>query len=252
MDIMNFEIKEKIDIRSVTLIVLFILIFLCSLLSVSYSYYTTTAVDKTDFFIHNTTISCLNITKQSETVVLPSSAKPVANTTGLNDSTNTISGKYMISIKNNCSASLKYNIRFVPDSANQMNLNAIGIASASGNFISSNPTPNWPLQSYRLLGATVGSGSSIDQCYTTSTNAFWSDFGSANGLGGIDQRICPVFKGTQWTGDATIGYDSYKTIAASGTATWTFKFFIDAAEGGTAGSTLGKTFSGRFVVYTVN
>ena len=249
MVIMNVEIKEKIDIRSVTLIVLFILIFLCILISVSYSYYTTTAVDKTNFFAHNIVVSCLNITKQSEGITLPTSARPVTKAVAMADNYHEVSGLYNITIKNNCAAEVRYNIRFVPDSSNEINLNAIGISSCANTL--SSCESGWSSAANRLLGATVGSGSSIDQCYTTSTHDFWNRLGTDNGIGGSDQRICPAIKGTTWGGNATVGYDGYKTIAASGTANYSFKFYIDSAEGGTSGSTLGKRFSGKFVVYSV-
>ena len=133
--------KRKFTMRQVILIILFCMIVVCSGLSFSYAYYSSTASNKTGFRKQNLTVECLNITATTWSSSLPGYFTSMSDYAALHYSgegcvdcgtTNQPFGMVTFTFQNSCAADVYADVLFVPNSSNTMSLNDIKYAICNG------------------------------------------------------------------------------------------------------------------------
>ena len=249
--------RKKITLRSIALLVIFVMLVICSLLSFSYAYYASTANNNNAFSVHNTVVECLSITTSTSTykiaTSLPSYFYPVSDSSAMTgdgivlpyvgyDYSGQSFGQAAFNIKNNCGAAVNFDIIFIPDALNEMNFSYIRYSICNDHSTSyQNPLNSCFAPRGSTKYSTARNLSAY--CYWADDSGFWSYMASTaiGGLakGGADGRMCSFVRG-----DYPNGY----SIAANSSTVLAFRFWIDSS---TATSNYnGKRMSGKFVVYT--
>ena len=125
------ELRNRSFARNAILLVLFVMIVICSLIAVSYAYYTTPSTSNTLLVSQTVSVDCLNITATSQNIVHtpPQSFYAIADSQVLNMTGTAGSGVANtggpfgivgFTIQNNCAAATSVDVIFVPDSSNTM------------------------------------------------------------------------------------------------------------------------------------
>ena len=249
---------KKITIRNIALLVIFVMLIICSILTFSYAYYSSSGYGSDAFGAHNVSVDCLSITTSADSYYmitsLPSYFHPVsdnyAKTTwgdlasngwgnmGDIDYTGKAFGQESIIIKNNCNATVYFDVLFVPTMWNSISLNYIKFAYCLGDWRGICGEPN---SSTYGLTFTLG-----NQCWTGNDgrpdDGFWSYMASTKvgglELGGSDPRMCSFLRQDESAGHSISATSSYSI---------TIRYWL--SETTPVSQYDGKLLSGKFIVY---
>jgi hypothetical protein len=242
-----------ISLRNIVLVILFVMILICSLLSVSYSYYTSSAANSNSFVKSNTIVPCLSISYYFDSVYqnsaalssLPAYLFPVDQHTVLQDDTPCLGpyggstcrayGDVAFHIHNNCSTQTYFDVAFIPMPTNSVDPSNFWIAYCNSSMLS---CANSPSQFY----SSGGMRHMGQRCFNPSSatlSAYFKTLYWEAAKTTLDPKICSI--GMLWN------YPGF-SIGANETKYITFRYWI--TEGATVSP--GDAFVGKFIVYTVD
>lgn len=239
---------HKKTFRNIALLVIFVMLVICSILSFSYAYYTSSATSNPTFAVHNTSVDCLSITPGSgdyQTITsLPAYLYPVSDTYAKTTASliSKAFGQVSMVVINNCSSAVDFDILFIPDSNNQINQSYIRYAICEHTFSSNTISECWNPgnNSYYGTARTLGNSST---CYSASDSGFWTYMASTsiggNALGGSDARMCSLTRQESSSG--------YHIEATQIMRYITIRYWLN--ETTPLAQYNNKRLSGKFVVY---
>lgn len=252
--------RYKNTFRNIALLVIFVMLVICSILSFSYAYYSSTATSNPTFAVHNTSVECLSIETSTSNYYmetsLPSYFYPVSDTYARttqgdanehgggtwddNNYTGKAFGMESIHVGNKCASAVNFDVLFIPNTYNQINMNYVRFALCSGDWWAGSGTNCWnPVSSTYTAAKTLGNSST---CYSSSSSGFWSYMASTsiggNALGGSDARMCSFLRQN---------YSSGISIAANSSTKITIRYWLN--ETTPLAQYNNKRLAGKFVVY---
>ena len=248
--------KKNRTFRNIALLVIFVMLIICSILSVSYAYYASTANNNNSFVVHNTTVECLSISTStgaySMISSLPSYFYPVSDTfarttdgnaAGHGTGTSTdfqytgwAFGQLSMEIKNNCTNLVNFDVLFIPTSFNQIDLSHVRYALCFGEF---GPTSTcWRPNSSSYSAAKTLYNSAT--CFDYTSGSFWNYVARNHGthLLPLNQKMCSFIRQN---------YNPPLTISGNGTTKLTIRYWLK--EGTSVNYYDGRLLSGNFYVY---
>ncbi len=253
--------KKNRTFRNIALLVIFVMLIICSILSVSYAYYASTANNNNSFVVHNTTVECLSISTSSGAYImassLPSYFYPVSDTYARTTAGNAPShgtgtstdlqytgrafGQLSMEIKNNCTNSVYVDVLFVPTFLNQIDLSFIRYALCFGEF---GPASTCWLATSNAYSAAKTLGNSatgqLASCFGYTSGSFWN-YVARNAMYNpmpLNQNMCSFIKQN---------YTPGLTISGNGTTKLTIRYWLN--EGTSVNYYDGRLLSGHFYVY---
>ncbi len=241
--------------RNIILLVIFVMLVICSLLSVSYAYYTKRPDGDSWFITSNVTVDCLSISyydsiSQQLSGSSPAYLYPTSNATAVNlvgvsgftyaGITGKAFGQAYFRIKNQCNAATNFDIVFIPNSSNQISMNYINYSHCA------DTGPNCADGGTQTNIGTLGNSST---CFAPTASQLWLNLakrysptaGSPYYNLGSDNRICSMVRARSSTG---------LSIAANGTYTITVRYWLNDTV--SLSTVNGKRLSGSIVVYTMS
>ena len=247
---------RKITSRHIILLILFVMIVICSILSFSYAYYSSSINNDPNFISQTTGVECLDISTVFSSS-LPSYFSPISNNSSLfwnpaytdTGYTGDVFGQIGFNITNNCSYSVNVDVLFVETAENEfpMSVMAYYICTAGNEtgqcFDDSTIIPT----AYAFATTGVSDMENNPYCYTPSTAPanFWNYMAYQTDGPNLKTNgaMCSLIKQKDVNG---------LIIQGNSSIDFSIRYFAhDATIFGTL-DYRGLVFAGKFIVYTLN